>query len=276
MIGGALAKVFKKVLDRIGMRAGQHPYSVVGYPYPIMVRKRCIEGEEVLSDDKGPTTFDQPEYTAINRARLAHLESLKLPINGRTVLDVGCGVGHLAQFFVDRGCKVVCIDGREQNVFALRMRYPGLTGHIANVETEPLSQYGIFDIVFCYGLLYHLENPSMALRNMASVCREFLLLETMVCDHKLPILAVTDESAAFSQALRGLGCCPSPSFVVMVLSRLGFRFIYAPKRYPEYKDFRIKWKNNLDWQRHGHPLRCVFIASRAELQNSHLVSLYEA
>jgi SAM-dependent methyltransferase len=223
----------------------------------------------------GPETFDQLEYYAINHARLAHLESLQFSLEGKAVLDVGCGVGHLAQFFVKRGCKVVCIDARKENIDSLRLRYPDLVAKVASVETESLSQLGMFDIVFCYGLLYHLENPTMALRNMASVCQGLLLLETIVCDHALPVLRIEDESAAFSQAMRGLGCRPSPSYVVLTLNRVGFRFVYAPKVPPQHQEFRFECKNNLDWQRDGHPLRCIFVASRTQLQNPHLVSLCE-
>ena len=136
-----------------------------------------------------------------------------------------------------------------------------------------MIHFGTFDIVFAYGLLYHLENPIAALRNMASVCGGLLLLETMVCDHVLPVLRVEDESDAFDEALKGVGCRPSPSYVVLALNRIGFPFIYAPKKPPRHKDFQFMWKNNLDWWREGHPLRCIFVASKDELRNPHLTDL---
>lgn len=42
--------------------------------------------------------FDAPEADALNKARMEHLDSLKLPIDGKTVLDLGCGVGKLAPY----------------------------------------------------------------------------------------------------------------------------------------------------------------------------------
>lgn len=230
-------------------------------------------GAEVIPPEGGPETFDQKAASEINHARLAHLESLQLPLEGRSVLDVGCGVGHLAQFFVRKNCNVLCLDARPENIARARELYPGLEAHVANIEIDVLSRFGTFDVVFSYGLLYHLENPIAGLRNMASVSKELLLLETVVCDHALPILQIEDETLSFSQALRGLGSRPSPSYVTMALNRLGFRFVYAPNVPPTHQDFRFEWKNNLDVRREGHLLRCVFVASRIELHNQHLISL---
>jgi SAM-dependent methyltransferase len=251
---------------RLGRGGARHS------PYPLSVAKREIPKQEVPAGG-GTETFDQAHYTEINEARMRHLAWLGLGLEGKRVLDVGCGVGDLDHFFISRGCSVVCLDGREENVAALRQRHPGLEAHVADVEVDSLSRFGTFDVVFCYGLLYHLENPLIALRNMASVCKEMLLLETMVTDHVEPLLRLQDESSAFSQALRGIACRPTPSYVVLALNRAGFRFVYAPSRPPEHREFQFRWRNNLDWWRDGHPLRCVFVASMNELHNPTLVNL---
>ncbi len=243
-------------------------------PYPISIQPKQRSDEEIRSG-WGPETFRQQDYININNARLEHLESLNLPLDGKSVLDVGCGVGDLTQFFLNKNCEVVCVDGREENISVLHSEHPKLIAHIANVETDLLSKFGNFDIVFCYGLLYHLENPFIALHNMALVCKELLLLETIVCDHKLPILRITDESAAFSQALQGVGCRPSPSYVVLALNRSGFPYVYAPKKLPHHRDFQFEWKNDLGSKRNGNNLRCIFIASRIKLDNANLINLIE-
>ena len=84
-------------------------------------------------------TFDQPAAEAINMARLEHLDSLNLPLRGKRVLDLpGSGVGHLAQFFVERGCEVVCVDGRGAGEHRARLgsSTPGArAGRCRRVET---------------------------------------------------------------------------------------------------------------------------------------------
>jgi FkbM family methyltransferase len=221
----------------------------------------------------GVAVFDSEAAVRINEARLAHLDSLGLAIDGKTVLDVGCGVGHLAQFFAKRNCAVVCVDAREENIASLRSRYPSLAAHahVMNVESDPLDRLGRFDIVFCYGLLYHLENPLAALRNMASVCQDLLLLETVVTDHPEPLLRLVDEpSETVNQAVATLAVRPSPAFVAMALNRVGFPFVYGTGTRPQHPDFRFEWESDLDWSRAGHLLRCIFVASRRELDHPEL------
>jgi len=144
---------------------------------------------------------------------------------------------------------------------------------VGNVETDSLTRFGRFPIVLCYGLLYHLENPLQSLRNMASVCDEMLLLETIICDHEMALVRAEDESTDVNQALGGIAGRPTPHYVVLALNRVGFPFVYAPVTPPQHEDFRFEWRNNLDCARDGHNLRCVFVASRTELKNPALISM---
>jgi SAM-dependent methyltransferase len=248
-------------------------FSVIVRPaYPALVVQRSFESEPVPAGG-GVEQFDTPAARAINRARLDHLASLDLDLQGKRVLDVGAGVGHLAQFFVQRGCTVVCIEGRPENVARLRELYPGLEAHVCDVDNDPFDPFGEFDVVFAYGLLYHLEDPVRVLRKLATVCTDVLVLETMICDHSQPILLLDDETRSLNQALRGIGSRPSPSFVAMALNRVGFPFVYGARIVPDYEDYRFIWQDDLAWFRDGHPLRCVFVASRRPLSEEHLVSL---
>lgn len=230
--------------------------------------------DELPRGGGGLGVFDSPDAVAINQARMAHLDSLGLPVEGASVLDVGCGVGHLARHFVEKNCRVTCVDGRPENIAELKLRLPGVTGHVARVETDSLIPFGRFQVVLCYGLLYHLENPVAGLRNIADVCEDLLLLETVISDHELPVARILDEPPETkNQALGGLGCRPTPAFVAMALTRAGFDYIYAPAAPPRHPDFEFTWRNNLDCDRDHHLLRCIFVASRRPLENPQLKPL---
>jgi hypothetical protein len=86
-------------------------------------------------------------------------------------------------------------------------------------------------------------------------------------------MVLADEPFTANQALGGLGCRPSPSFIAMTLDRIGFRHVYGTTQAPAHPDFQFEWKNNLDITREGHNLRCVFIASRNPIRGQSLVEL---
>jgi SAM-dependent methyltransferase len=241
----------------------------------VAIASRDIEREERPAGG-GVEGFDTDDATAINRARLEHLASLELRLEGRRVLDVGSGPAHLAQFFVERGCSVVSTDARQENIDRMRELYPRHEGHVADVEETDFSQFGRFDVVFCYGLLYHLENPLRALRNVAAVCDDLLLLETMICDSSAPVLRLEDEYLSANQALRGLAHRPSPSWVGTALNRIGFRHVTIAREPPDHQDYRFEWRNDAATARDGHLLRAIFVASRQPLANERLVPIVEA
>src|SRR5262249_34426369 len=242
------------------------------HPYPITIAAREFAPERIVSGN-GTEVFDGPEALAINRARLEHLASLGLDLAGKTVLDVGCGVGHLAQFFVQRRCEVICIDGRAENIESLRTRYPGVPARVVDIRCGLPADLGPFDVVFCYGLLYHLEDPVAALRHLARACTEMLLLETLVCDSREPVMQLVDEPVVANQAVGGLGSRPSPSFVAMALNRGGFPLVYGPVCAPAHPDFTFSWKNDGSIVRGGYNLRCVLVAARRAVNSPALAEL---
>lgn len=246
--------------------------SELGKTYPVYVARRSFEREEMPSHG-GVETFENELATSINAARMAHLDSLQLPLSGKSVLDVGCGVGHFSRFYKDRNCSVCSVDGREENIDELGCLYPDIEGFVADVQRDALSQFGRFDIVHCYGLLYHLENPVGAMRNIESVCNGFALIETIVCDSAQSLMLLADEPKSANQALEGIGCRPSPSFIVEALNRVGFDWVYAAKSPPNHGDFLFDWRDDLACYRNGANLRCIFVASRDEQHNPNLVSL---
>jgi SAM-dependent methyltransferase len=236
-----------------------------------VIGRRSIAAE-LLPEGGGVESFDTDAALELNEARLAHLASLGLPLDGRTVLEVGAGVGRLTGFFINRGCSVVVTEARSENVDELRRRLPTVDAREADVE-ETLEHFGRFDVVFCYGVLYHLESPLRALRNMADVCDELLLIETMVCDSRSAVLRLEDEPKSVNQALRGMAHRPSPSYLSMALNRVGFDYVYTATNPPDHPDYRFALLDNMDSTRDGALLRGVFIASRTPREQRGLTSL---
>jgi len=236
-----------------------------------LIARRRVAAEP-RPEGGGVESFDTDAALELNAARLDHLRSLELPLEGRSVLEVGAGVGRLTGFFLDRGCSIVVTEARGENLDELRRRRPDIDSREADVE-ESLQHLGSFEVVFCYGVLYHLESPLRALRNMAAVCTDLLLVETMVCDARLPVLRLEDETTSVNQALRGLAHRPSPSYLALGLNRAGFDHVYAATEPPDHPDYRFAWTDSMDTSRDGALLRGIFVASRRALRQRSLTPL---
>ena len=209
--------------------------------------------------------FDQPFYEAITRARLDHLKGLGLPVDGKSVIDVGCGTGRLSEFFAQRGCNVTCVDGRAENIEQLRASYPGRRAAVVDVESDALLEQGSFQVVFCYGLLYHLAEPWGFLQRAGRLAGELLLLETCVADAEEPMLSLVRDPDDPTMALRAVGSRPSPAYIAAALRSAGFPHLLHPRTAPDHPDFSWERRGDGAIFRDGHALRQVFVASREPL-----------
>jgi len=110
-----------------------------------------------VMDNDPFAVFLTPEANAINIMRQAHLASLGLDLACKQVLEVGAGIGLHTPFFLERGCEVLVTDGNAENVGEIRRRLPNVPSTLLDLEQDgALDHLGTFDIVYCYGLLYHL------------------------------------------------------------------------------------------------------------------------
>lgn len=212
--------------------------------------------------------FHSDHYLRHNQRRLEHLASLGLNIAGATVLEVGAGIGDHTHFFLDRGCQVVSTEGRQENFEILRDRYPQLEVKQLDVDNPAVNFERTFDIVYCYGLLYHLQQPARALEFMARHCSSLLLLETAVSPKQDESINLRSEPAeSRTQSISGQGCRPSRRWIYHQLKQQ-FEFVYMPVTQPNHEEFPIDWTADLSQQEY---VRAVFIASRKPLQNPLLV-----
>src|SRR5215831_9457103 len=125
--------------------------------------------------------FLSPDALSINEARLCHLASLGLDLAGKTVLEVGGGIGLHTCFFESLGCIITWTDGRSDNVQEAKRRYPHRNIAVLDLDQETdLGRLGKFDLIYYYGTLYHLAKPQDALKALAKICRGQILLETCV------------------------------------------------------------------------------------------------
>jgi len=63
----------------------------------------------------------------------------------------------------------------------------------SKMDIMDIEELGVFDIVFCFGVIYHLKNPLAAIEKMAAVCDGEIYIETAALDDYSPYKGVVGK-----------------------------------------------------------------------------------
>ena len=110
----------------------------------------------------------------INPLRLDYIDA-RASVNGKEVLDVGCGGGILAESMAARGAKVTGIDMGEAplEVARLHLLESGQDVDYRRIPVEELAEEmpGRFDIVTCMEMLEHVPDPASVIAACATLVK---------------------------------------------------------------------------------------------------------
>ncbi len=144
------------------------------------------------------------------------------PLEGRRVLDVGCGNGYYGWRMLAAGAAlIVGIDPTPLFFYQHQalLRVLGLADNwVLPLRLEELDESEQFDVVFSMGVLYHRREPLQHIRDLAAQLgkRGHLVLETLVCEQQD---LVPGERYA---RMRNVHLVPTPARVSQWLRDCGF------------------------------------------------------
>ena len=113
---------------------------------------------------------DHPVVELFARQRVAYLTERGLLADVRTLLDVGAGSGFSSAYYPD-AIRVVATDYAAGMLAGNPVR-----DRVRASATDLPFADGAFDVVGCWELLHHLDDPVAALRDMWRVARRRLIL----------------------------------------------------------------------------------------------------
>ncbi len=212
--------------------------------------------------------FHSDHYLRHNARRLEHLSSLRIPVTGKSVLEVGAGIGDHSHYYLDRGCNLTITEARNNNLKILKKRYPETKVQFLDLDKPIFNLSTKFDVVHCYGLLYHLKNPEQAIEFLSNLCNGILILETCVSfGNSMEVNLISENKRNPTQAYYGIGCRPTRPWIFEKLKSL-FEYVYIPLTQPNHKEFPIDW--TIFKNENNTLSRAVFIGSRFNLENEML------
>jgi FkbM family methyltransferase len=217
------------------------------------------------------TVFDENQYLMHIEARgrliSRFVPELKAAVGLETVVDAGCGLGFFSSLLRECGLKVRGFDGRQENVDEACVRHPGIPFNQGDIEDSAIVGLGTYDLVLCFGLLYHLENPMRAIRHLRALTGKALFLESMCIASEGQYMLLREEPRNETQSLTDLAFYASEGCIVKMLYRSGFSAVYRLSPLPDHDDFR-------ETQEHTRR-RTVLLAAHAPLALSGLTHLPE-
>ena len=173
----SLAKqMLHRVLARFGLRVsrirrprGGELYFNTGRLTPPEENSRELY-EQFYRDQTALKDYYTKGRLAFYRAVSDRLQEINLALDGKDVLDVGCGTGHLLTE-LQRWSKPRSMSGcdfSEEAMAFSREHFPGCRFFTHDI-CEPLP--GSFDVVLCTEVLEHMERPFVAIRNLLNATR---------------------------------------------------------------------------------------------------------
>lgn len=143
-----------------------------------------------LAGDAAPESAEFFERTELARyqrepfiRRFARFEDWK----GKTILEVGCGIGSDLSVFARHGARAFGVDLTHAgaSLTTQRLQHYGVDGSamVADCERLPFPN-SIFDLVYSWGVIHHTPNTESAAREIVRVAKPGAQITVMIYNRK--------------------------------------------------------------------------------------------
>ena len=200
---------------------------------------------------------EQTRLDALTRhAFPALLEACGGSLEGKRVIDIACNAGGFSVAAAKQGAEhVLGIDVADRyieqaNFIKRALGMEQLEFRKMAMEDCSEETTGMFDVSFCFGILYHLEDPVFAMKKLSDVTREVMLVDASLVQTplsrsaiwKMSVPRVVEEGDKSTTALwrteKRVQFKPNKKAVIELLKFLGFPNVEVLKPRSRNLEFR--------------------------------------
>ena len=191
--------------------------------------------------------FNNKEYQQADIVRFENFNLLNIDFNGKTILELGSGIGNHTDFILSKNPKkIVSIEGQLENFKILQKKFKNndkvQTLHY-DLELPYPNICDSFDWVYNYGLLYHLKNPFESIDYLKDLSHTNMILETCI-DFSGKENNI-EEGDTPSQALNRIGSRPNKDILFEKLKTIYENVYYPIQPIHEWYDIYNEQNNAL-------------------------------
>lgn len=173
-------------------------------------------------------------------------------LQGKRVLDLGCNAGYWSLAAIEAGADFVLgVDGRQMHIDQSRLvfeakgidpvKYDFLRANIFSVD---YSRYAAFDVVLCFGLLYHVSRPVELFEVISAINSDMLIVDTEVTPMPGSWIRVRLEGLDEPRNAvdHEMIFCPTRRVVLELARTSGYRAVVLKPEIDDYtnmEDYRI-------------------------------------
>lgn len=107
---------------------------------------------------------------------------------GEQAADIGAGTGFIAEGLMQKGLRVIAVDQSEAMLEELKKRFDGIDCRLGNEDNLPIPS-GTVNHAFANMYLHHVENPPLAIKEMARIVQPGgKIIVTDLDEHKFEFL----------------------------------------------------------------------------------------